>query len=85
MAQDAAIQKARLHEAILCHIKKYPLAADTVDGILSCWLPCAGFENAGEHIAAVLDELVAQHWLQARQLPDGNTLYVRSDACERWT
>jgi len=79
VAHDAATQKARLCEAILRHITKHPLAADTAEGILACWLPCSGFEDAPEHLAAVLEEMVAKRWLQARQLPDGNVLYVRDD------
>ncbi|OFZ96303.1 MAG: hypothetical protein A3H35_17165 [Betaproteobacteria bacterium RIFCSPLOWO2_02_FULL_62_17] len=82
MAHDDAAQKIRIREAILRHIKTYPLAADTADGILACWLPCTGFEDAPEHIAAVLEEMVAKRWLQARKLPDGNILYERDDASE---
>jgi len=77
---DAAVQKSRLHAAILRHIEKYPLAADTAAGILACWLPRTGFEDAPDHIGAVLRDMVAGRWLQARPLPDGNILYVRGDA-----
>ena len=76
MAHDAAAQQSRLYAAILHYIQKNPLAADTADGILSCWVPHDGFENAADHIAAVLGDLVANHWLKMRQLPDGKILYV---------
>lgn len=79
MAHDVPTQQARLCEAILRYIKKQPLAADTVEGILACWLPRTGFEDAPEHIAAVLEDMVERHQLQARQLPDGNVLYVCGD------
>lgn len=80
MARDDATRNTRLSEAILSHIRKHPRAADTADGILACWLPRRGFENAPDYIAAVLDDMVAKHWLQTRQLPDGKMLYVRGDA-----
>lgn len=80
MARDDDAQKARIREAILHHIHKYPLAADTADGILACWLPHTGFEDAPDHIASVLEDMVANHWLHARQLPDGKVLfYMRGE------
>jgi hypothetical protein len=83
VAHDNATQRARIHEAILQHIHEYPLAADTADGILACWLPPAGFEGAPDHIDAVLKDMVAKHCLRARQLPDGKILYVRGDVRHR--
>jgi hypothetical protein len=83
VAHDDAAQRARIREAILQYVHRYPLAADTADGILACWLPHTGFEDAPDHITAVLDEMVANRWLQARQLPDGKILfYVRAEATE---
>lgn len=82
MAHDDAAQKIRIREAILRHIKTYPLAADTADGILACWLASTEFEDAPDYIAEVLADMVAKRWLQARQLPDGNILYARGDASE---
>lgn len=81
VARDDDAQRARIREAILQHIHKYPLAADTADGIRACWLPGTGFEDAPDHIAAVLEDMVAKRWLQARQLPDGKILfYMRGEA-----
>jgi len=79
VARDDDAQRARIREAILHHVGKYPLAADTADGILACWLPHTGFEDAPDHIDAVLEDMVAKRWLQARRLPDGKTLYTRGD------
>jgi len=56
------------------------MAADTADGILASWLPAAGFEDAPDHIAAVLTRMVAQRRLSARRLPDGEILYARGEA-----
>lgn len=80
MARDNAAQRARIHEAILDYIRRYPLAADTAEGILACWLPHTEFEDAPDHIAAILEDMVASRSLQARQLPDGKILYARGDA-----
>jgi len=85
VALDDAAQRARLREAILQYTHRCPLAADTVDGILACWLPHPGFEDAPEHIAAVLGDMVANRWLHVQQLPDGKTLfYVRSEAADKF-
>lgn len=75
MALDDATQRIRIREAIFEYVRRNPLAADTADGILARWLPHAGFEDAPEHIAAVLEEMVADRYLQAWQLPGGKTLY----------
>lgn len=81
MAHNDAAQ--RIREAILQYVHRYPLAADTAEGILACWLPHTGFEDAPDHIAAVLEDLVANGWLQARSLPDGKILfYVRGEATD---
>jgi len=83
VAHDDAAQRARIREAILQYVHRYPLAADTADGILACWLPHTGFEDAPDHITAVLDEMVANRWLQARRLPDGQILFhMRGEATD---
>lgn len=79
MARDDAEQRVRIREAILHYVHRYPLAADTAEGILACWLPRAGFEDAPDYITAVLEEMVARRWLRARQLPDGKVLFSTRD------
>jgi hypothetical protein len=76
VARDDAARKAQLREAILNYVREHALAADTVDGILACWLPDKSFEDAAEHIDAVLETLVAEQHLRPYPLPDGNVLYV---------
>jgi hypothetical protein len=79
---DAA-QRTRIREAIVEYLRTNPFAADTADGILACWLPQSGFEDAPEHIATVLHDMVVDRRLQARRLPDGKTLfYMRSEAVD---
>ncbi len=58
------------------------MAADTADGILGCWLPATGFEDASDHIAAVLACMVAQRRLSAWRLPDGEILYARGETAD---
>lgn len=81
MARDDAARKAQLREAILNYVRDNALAADTVDGILACWLPDKSFEDAAEHIDAVLETLVAEQHLRSYPLPDGNVLYVSNVKC----
>lgn len=83
MTQDDATQSTRLRKAILRYIYEFPLAADTAEGILASWLPRQGFECAPDHIAAVLERLVADGSLLARRLPDGQILYSPPSASTR--
>lgn len=76
MAHASASHATKLCTAIQLHLASHPLAADTVEGILACWLPPAGFEDAADHIDAALAALVAAQWLRPCPLPDGNVLYV---------
>ena len=75
MARDDAGQRARIREAIVDYIGRHPLAADTEEGILERWLPRRGFEEAPEHIARVLEELVAERMLEAWPLPGAKVLF----------
>lgn len=71
-------RRQALRDAITAHLQKCPLAADTAEGVIECWLPKRGFEDAPDLIDDVLRELVKYGVLVARTLPDGNTLYVRA-------
>jgi len=76
VSRASAIVDTKLCRAIQRHLMTHPFAADTAAGILSAWLPSQGFEDAADHIGAALDALVAEGWLCAHTLPDGNVLYV---------
>jgi hypothetical protein len=73
-------RRTLLSEAILQHLRTHAFAADTPEGIVSNWLPSAGFADAPDHIDAVLDKMTHKGWLRARPLPDGRVLYTRGDA-----
>jgi len=76
VAHASAAIDTRLCQAIQRYLMNYPHAADTAGGILSAWLPPHGLEDAADHLAEVLEALIADGWLRAHTLPDGNVLYV---------
>lgn len=76
VAHARASHRKALCKAIQRHLASYPFAADTAQGIVASWLPPGGIEDAAEHIAEALEDLVAEQWLRPYLLPDGNVLYV---------
>jgi len=81
-ANDGAKRKSRIRAAILRHIRQAPLAGDTPEGIVTCWLPRHGYEDALCFIDDVIAEMVAAGELAERPLPDGRVLYVRGAAVD---
>lgn len=72
-------EEARLREvetAVLAYLQKHPEAADTLDGIVSWWLPQQRYETDRERIERVLSELVTHGKLRCEQLPGGAVLYA---------
>ena len=80
MPEDDAECAARLRRLIVEHLRRYPHAGDTVDGITACWLPPRGFEDAPQHINDVIARMVVARELVSRHLPDGRVLFVRGPA-----
>ena len=80
MFETLAGRRAQLRAAIIQHLERFPLAGDTRDGIVACWLPSTGFADASMHIDAVIAAMVAAGELLSRKLPDGRMLYLRGDA-----
>jgi hypothetical protein len=74
---EDAERVSQLRHAIAHHLKRYPNAGDTPDGIIACWVPRRGFEDAPHYINDVIEEMVAAGELVPRNLPDGRVLYVR--------
>jgi hypothetical protein len=56
------------------------MAGDTSEGIVACWLPPSGYEDASNFIEVVIETMVAADELAPRDLPDGRVLYVRGQA-----
>jgi hypothetical protein len=73
---SAAAAKARIRAAIIRHLQQYPLAGDTTDGMIACWMPLEGGE-ALRFVEEVVDSMIASGELVAQQLPDGRILYKR--------
>ena len=72
-------EEARLREvetAVLAYLQKHPEAADTLDGIVSWWLPQQRYETDRERIGRVLSELVTHGKLRCEHLPGGAVLYA---------
>jgi hypothetical protein len=72
----AAEARARIRAAIVVHLKRYPLAGDTTEGMIACWMPL-GRGEALRFVEEVVDSMVASGELVAQQLPDGRILYKR--------
>lgn len=83
VAHAKASHATRLCTAIQRHLESHPAAADTIDGIVNCWLPSLGFEDAADHIEEAIEKLVAARWLRPVSLPDGNVLYAATRTEER--
>ncbi|MDB5812226.1 MAG: hypothetical protein JWN94_4348 [Betaproteobacteria bacterium] len=76
MDSDHDGRRKKLKAAILAHLRLSPLAADTAEGVVECWLSEGGFKAAPQLIDQVLSEMVEQRLLVAHTLPDGKTLYA---------
>ena len=62
-------------EAVMRYLSNHPRASDTVEGIVSWWLPAAGIVATIDRTEAALDRLVEQGVLSQRRSPDGRVLY----------
>ena len=70
-------REAQVRGAIIEHLLRFPQAGDTSHGIVSCWLPSSGYDDALHIIGNVIETMVAAGELTARNLPDGRILFVR--------
>jgi len=64
-----------IEEAVVSYLRNHPEAADTLDGIVSWWLPLQRYETSKARIEAALTHLVEVGVLQRDRLPDGEKLY----------
>ncbi len=71
-----AESKARIRAAIIRHLTRYPLAGDTTEGMITCWMPLERGE-ALRFVEEVVNSMVVSGELLAQQLPDGRILYKR--------
>ena len=81
MADDPdAEPKARLRAALVEHLRRNPFAGDTPEGMVACWIPRHGYDDAVQFIGEVVQTMTAAQELAATILPDGRILYMRGPA-----
>ena len=68
---------------LLAYLSRHPNAADTLEGIMNWWLPRQRYETERPRIESTLDQLVAQGLVVRHRLPDGVTVYARSNSASR--
>jgi hypothetical protein len=73
-------REAHIRSAIIQHLCSFPLAGDTPEGMVACWLPSSGYEGAIQVIGKVVETMVAAGELAPRSLPGGRVLFVRGPA-----
>ena len=61
---------------ILAYLRAHPQASDSLEGIVSWWLP-ARFAAARDVVQDSLDRLVAQGLVERTRLADGTLVYGR--------
>jgi len=71
-----------VESAVLAYLAQHPDAADTLDGIVSWWLPQQRYETERRRIEKALGHLVERGQLRCDCLPGGAVLYAlnRADA-----
>ncbi|RUL78939.1 hypothetical protein [Dyella choica] len=65
-----------VEQSVLGYLHGHPHAADTLEGIVSWWLPQQRYEIEHERIKRVLEHLVQGGELCSYRLPDGAVLYA---------
>ncbi len=69
----------RVAAEVLAYLRTHPDAADTLDGIVSWWLPRQRYETERRRIERALDALATQRLVIRHRLPDGAIVYACSD------
>lgn len=69
---------ARLREAILDYLQRNPEAADTLEGIVSWWLPAEPVRVEASRVERALEQLVAEGFAVKSVLVEGTVLYARA-------
>ncbi|MBC8730271.1 hypothetical protein [Paraburkholderia sp. UCT2] len=68
----------RIRDSIESYLVHHPGAADTVNGVLSFWLPVACSDATLADVALALGQLVDEGYLAQSELPGGPVLYERA-------
>lgn len=65
-----------IEKTVVAYLGAHPLAADTLDGIVTWWLPQQRYETARTRVEEALVRLVDVGVLRRDRLPDGAELYA---------
>jgi hypothetical protein len=68
--------RREVERAVLAYLAQHPDAADTLDGIVSWWLPQQRYETERRRIERALGHLVECGQLRCDRLPGGAALYA---------
>jgi hypothetical protein len=66
---------------ILHYLVQHPDAVDTVEGIVTWWLPKDTRSRGNESVKTALDTLVSTGWLTERKLGSSKLLYGLNKQC----
>ena len=70
LCEDAGTRRRRAESAILAHLARHPLAADTEQGIAQWWLGSQGVD-----VRQALEALQREGRIERATLPDGRAIF----------
>lgn len=73
---DQITSDCELRETILSYLNNCSNAADTIEGVISWWLPRQRYNDSYKNILRILEQLVDEKTLLKTRLPDGNVIYA---------
>lgn len=73
---------AELHNFIVHYLQNNPNAADSLEGIIDCWLPQMYKNVDAVKIEQALEQLIAEGLLRRITLVDGSILYRQGESSD---
>ncbi len=74
--ENAMPVPGEVEQAVIGYLQRHPQAADTLDGIVTWWLPLQRYELGRTKILRVLGEMVDAGVLRRDRLPDGADIFA---------
>jgi hypothetical protein len=74
--ENATPVHGEIEEAVIAYLQRHPQAADTLDGIVTWWLPLQRYELGRTKISRVLGQMVDAGLLRRDRLPDGGDIFA---------
>jgi hypothetical protein len=68
-------QTIEIESSVISYLESHPNARDTLEGIVTWWLPLQRYVEAKLLIGQVIEGLVQDGHLSRESLPDGSHLY----------